>query len=44
MIGTEQEGIYREKSITLLKGIHVKLIYTVDNALGIFEKCPLWVP
>jgi hypothetical protein len=35
-ISTEQEGIYRGKSSTLLKGIHVKPTYTVGKALGIF--------
>ena len=33
---TEQERIYRGKSSTLLKGIHVEPTYTVGKALDIF--------
>jgi hypothetical protein len=33
---TEQEGIYRGKSSTLLRGIHVEPTYTVGKALSIF--------
>ena len=36
MTSTEQEGIYRGRSSTLLRGIHVQPTYTVDKALGIF--------
>ena len=33
---TEQEGIYRGKNSTLLKGMHVEPTYTVGKSLGIF--------
>ncbi len=33
---TEQEGIYRGKSSSLLRSIHVDPTYTVGKALGIF--------
>jgi hypothetical protein len=36
MTSTEQEGIYRWRSSTLLRGIHVDPTYTLDKALGIF--------
>jgi hypothetical protein len=43
MTSTEQEGIYRVRSSTLLRGIHIDPTYTLDKALGIFfGKCPLW--
>ena len=41
---TEQEVIYRGKSSTLLKGIHVEPTYTEASIGYIFGKCPLWVP
>jgi hypothetical protein len=45
MISTEQEGIYKGKSSTLLTGIHIKLTYTKDKELSIFlERGPVWDP
>jgi hypothetical protein len=39
------EGIYKGKSSTLLRGIHIKLTYTKDKELGMFlGRCPLWDP
>jgi hypothetical protein len=35
-ISIEQEGIYRGKNSTLLKGIYIKLTYTIGKALVIF--------
>jgi hypothetical protein len=36
MTSTEQEGIYKGRSSTLLRGIHVNPTYTIDKVLGIF--------